>query len=77
VYVFNPAGTFALYYPSISSSLSYAGTYQQDGDRISFRFSGDSGWDAEGTLNGDSLTVRYNIMMEMSDFENAIYKRAP
>jgi hypothetical protein len=75
-YVLNPAGSFALHYPSLSATPAYVGTYQQDGDRIRFRFSGDGRWDAEGTLNGDSLTVRYNIIMEMSDFENATYKRA-
>ena len=73
----NPAGSFALHYPLLSATLAYVGTYQQDGDRIRFRFSGDGRWDAEGALNGDSLTVRYNIIMEMSDFENATYKRAP
>jgi|SRR5688572_23448330 len=77
VYVLNPAGTFALHYPELSATLAYVGTYQQDGDHISFRFSGSGAWEAEGTLDGDSLTVRYNIMMEMSDFENAIYQRAP
>lgn len=75
VYVLNPAGTFALRYPELSATLAYVGTYQQDGDHISFRFSSDGRWEAEGTLNDDSLTVRYNIIMEMSDFDNAIYKR--
>jgi hypothetical protein len=76
-YVINPAGTFALHYPGISATLAYIGAYQQDGDHIIFRFSGGGGWEAEGTLDGDSLTIRYNLNMEMSDFENAAYKRAP
>ena len=76
VFVLNPSGTFALHYPSLSTR-AYVGTYQRDGDHISFRFSGDGRWEADGTLGGDSLTVRYNFIMEMSDFENAIYKRVP
>ena len=76
VLVLNSSGTFALHYPSLGTR-AYVGTYQQDGDHISFRFSGDGRWEADGTLGGDSLTVRYNFIMEMSDFENAIYKRVP
>jgi hypothetical protein len=43
---------------------------------ITFRFTADSRWDAIGTLSDDSLEVRYNMIMEMSDFENAVYTRS-
>jgi hypothetical protein len=77
VFVLNPSGTFALHYPALSATLAYRGTYERDGNHISFHFSDVTGSDADGTLDGDSLTVRYSLMMEMSDFENAIYKRVP
>jgi hypothetical protein len=32
-------------------------------------------WGAAGTLGGNSLTVRYNLIMQMTDFEDAIYVR--
>jgi hypothetical protein len=74
-YVLGPGRNFALQYTSLSGQ--YAGTFQQDGNRISFRFAGDSRWEAVGTLNGDSLTVEYNLDMQMSDFDNAVYRRVP
>jgi hypothetical protein len=33
------------------------------------------GCGAAGTLGGNSLTVRYNLIMQMTDFEDAIYVR--
>ncbi len=30
-------------------------------------------WGATGTVNGNSLTVQYNAVMEWSDFEDAVY----
>ena len=30
---------------------------------------------ASGSLTANSLTVRYNLIMEMSDFEDAVYRR--
>ena len=30
-------------------------------------------WGAIGTLKGDSLTVQYNGIMQLSDFEDAVY----
>ena len=32
-------------------------------------------WGATGTLRGDTLTVGYNTVMSMSDFEDAVYLR--
>jgi hypothetical protein len=33
-------------------------------------------WGAIGTLQDGTLTVRYNLVMELSDFEDAAYVRA-
>jgi hypothetical protein len=71
-YVVNDDGSFALQYQSIGG---YAGTYTYENGRITFRFAADGQWDAIGTFNGDSLEVRYNLLMELSDFENAAYRR--
>jgi len=30
-------------------------------------------WGPTGTVNGNSLTVQYNAVMEWSDFEDAVY----
>ena len=70
-YVLN-RGTFSLRYGSLG--IEYAGTYRQEGNRIDFIFGSDGRWDAVGTIDGDALEVRYNIIMEMSDFENAVYR---
>jgi len=71
-YVLNH-GTFSLRYGL--SGREYVGTYRQEGSRISFVFAADGRWDAVGKLDGDSLEVRYNLIMELSDFENAVYRR--
>jgi hypothetical protein len=74
-YVLHDGGTFSLQYPSLGG-LQYVGTYRQEDARVTFVFSADGLWDATGTLNGDSLEVRYNLNMELSDFENAVYRRS-
>jgi hypothetical protein len=73
-YVLRGSGSFSLQYPTLGSE--YVGTYSQQGDSILFRFATDGRWDATGTLNGDSLEVRYNVIMELTDFENAVYSRS-
>jgi hypothetical protein len=77
-YVLHDNGAFELVYPSSpAGGGTYTGTYAREGDRISFRFvsvSQDAG--ATGTLRGDLLEVRYTINMHMSDFEDAVYRRA-
>jgi hypothetical protein len=53
------------------------GTYlQQENGRIGFHFVDSTQWEATGTLNGDTLEVRYNLWMFFSDFQDAVYKRA-
>jgi hypothetical protein len=65
-------GTFVLQYPQ----GSYRGTYQEAGGNIVFSWEGWSAagpWGATGTLVGARLTVRYNIIMQLTDFEDAVY----
>lgn len=67
-------GAFALDY----SSGSYTGTYSERDGAIVFEWeAGSSGgaWGATGSVSGDTLTIRYNVVMQMSDFEDAVYFR--
>jgi hypothetical protein len=34
-------------------------------------------WGATGRLTGDSLTVQYNLVMQATDFEDAVYTLTP
>jgi hypothetical protein len=67
-YVLYENGAFVLQYPT----GVLAGAYRRENSRISFRFAG--GGDAEGTLVGDVLEIRYSERMQHSDFENAAYR---
>jgi hypothetical protein len=71
-YVLDDHGGFALQYPSLSGE--YAGTYRQENGVLTFHFNGDGRWEAIGTLTGDSLEVRYNVIMMLSDFDDAVYR---
>jgi hypothetical protein len=76
-YVLYNGGTFSLQNPSLGErQREYVGTYRQEDGRINFRFGADGRWDATGTLNGDLLEVRYNLIMGLTDFEDAVYRRA-
>ena len=64
-------GAFELQYPSLG--VGYRGRHVDANGVITFEWEGTGGWDATGTLQGDSLTVRYNLNMQLSDFEDAVY----
>jgi hypothetical protein len=32
-------------------------------------------WGATGSITDDSLSVRYNVIMQLSDFEDGVYLR--
>ena len=58
--------------------IQYKGQYTQTNNSVSFSWEGWSvagPWGATGTLRGDTLTVGYNMIMTMSDFEDAVYLR--
>jgi len=59
--------------------FEYAGKYSRADSLITFSFndSNTAGpWEATGTLRGDSLSVRYNIVMGMADFVDGVYVRS-
>jgi hypothetical protein len=75
-FVLREDGSFVLQYPHVE----YRGTYTEREGTIDFSWEGWSTagpWGATGVLNGATLTVRYNIIMSLSDFEDAVYTRQP
>ena len=77
-YVLHDDRTFALQYLRSRGSFEYRGTYKEENGHITFEWEGWSAagpWGATGSLTDDSLTVRYNLIMELTDFENAVYIR--
>ena len=74
-FVLYDTGAFVLEYPSLGDT-GYRGAYRETMGGLVFDWEGWSvagPWAATGTLNGDALTVRYNLTMQLSDFEDAIY----
>jgi hypothetical protein len=80
-YLFYPAErTFALQYENTKwGPFEYTGRYTLAGDSITLDFDGWSvagPWQATAYIRSDSLVVRYNIIMALSDFEDGVYLRA-
>ena len=59
------------------SAGSIPGTCAVDGTNITLHFggAGTSAWGATGTLTDDSFTVKYNDIMQHSDFYDGVYMR--
>ena len=54
------------------------GRYGRVNDSISLNFDANHGqWQATATIQGDSLVVDYNPMMELDDFVDGVYRLAP
>ena len=56
---------------------SYRGRYEQTETGVTFHWEGWSSagpWGASASLGGDTLTVRYNLIMQLTDFEDAVYQ---
>jgi hypothetical protein len=73
-FVLRQDGTFALQF----DGFEYRGTYAVAENNVQFSWEGWSvagPWGATGTLTETTLTVRYNLIMAMSDFEDAVYTR--
>jgi len=76
-YVLYDNGAFGLQY-SDNGGFEYRGRYTEVNSVITFEWEGWStagSWGATATLRGDTLTVAYNIIMMMTDFEDAVYLR--
>ena len=71
-------GAFVLQYVGLGGE--YRGAYREANGVIAFEWEGWSvagPWGATGTIKGDSLTVRYNLIMQLTDFEDAVYTLRP
>ena len=71
-------GAFVLQYYGIGAS--YRGRFAQTDSALTFHWEGWSSaglWGASGWLDGDTLTVRYNTVMMLTDFEDAVYRLQP
>lgn len=78
-YVFYNDSAFAAQYLSPWGSLyDYGGRFVRQDSIIHLYFDNGSvagSWEARATLSGDSLTVRYNALMSLDDFEDGIFVR--
>ena len=79
-YVLYEDGKFALQYSSANYPFfEYRGTYTQTGTNLVFDWEGWSvagPWAATGEVSDETLKVAYNIIMQLSDFEDGVYLRA-
>ena len=76
-FILGDDGRFVLRY---EGSGVYRGTYRYSDGILTFEWEGWSiagPWGATGSFRDDVLTVTFNIVMQLSDFENASYKRVP
>ena len=71
-------GAFVLQYLSLIGD--YRGGYSESNGVITFGWEGWSvagPWGATGTLQDGVLTVHYNLIMQLTDFEDAAYRLSP
>jgi hypothetical protein len=71
-------GGFVLQYAGLG--IQYRGRYAETKGAITFEWEGWSvagPWGATATVKGDALTVQYNLIMQLSDFEDAVYTATP
>jgi hypothetical protein len=78
-YVFYEDSTFGLQFSSQRwSFFEYTGRFARRDSLITFDWGGwSTAWGATGTLKGDSLTVSYNLIMQLTDFVDGVYVREP
>ena len=77
-YVLYEDGSFSLQFLSIRFGFfEYAGRRTTDNGHLWFSFFDDARWDARATLEAGKLSVRYNVIMMLSDFVDGVYSLAP
>jgi hypothetical protein len=78
-YVLYDNGRFGLQYLRPDwGFFEYPGRYSRADSMFTFDFDGWSSagpWLANGILRGDSLIVKYNLIMNMTDFEDGVFIR--
>lgn len=68
-YVLRHDGSFDL---QNSAGSEWSGSYSEGDITIAFDFD-NADWVAIGTIQGDSMSVEYNLSAQLSDFRNGIY----
>lgn len=79
-YVLYDDDTFALQTIGIQGFGEFTGRYARADSIVTFDWDGWSTagpWGATGTFRGDSLVVKYNPVMQMTDFIDGTYVRPP
>jgi hypothetical protein len=78
-FVISGDGTFSLEYGSASGGgFPYPGTYTREGDWYVLDFEGWSTagpWLASASFGGSCLEVRFNVVMQLTDFEDGRFCR--
>ena len=78
-YVLYDDGTFSLQYSSAQYPFfQYTGSYVVRDSTVAFTFNSWSTageWGASARITEDSLTVEYNLIMVLSDFEGGLFLR--
>ena len=76
-YVLYDDGSFALQYTSANYPFfEYLGTYTEANSLIKF-LDKDAGWEATVSPRVESISVRYPLLMQQSDFLDGVYIRTP
>lgn len=71
---------FILIFPNGEMYGAWSGRYERADSVLIFHFQGPSPageLTARGTLRGDTLLLRYDELMQMTDFEDGVYVRDP
>jgi hypothetical protein len=79
-YVLYDDGTHALQLSTYPQAMEFTGRWTRTDSIVQFEWDGWSTagpWGATGTLRGNELAVRYNVIMMLTDFEDATYLRTP
>jgi hypothetical protein len=76
-FVFYEDDTFALQYSSVNHPFfEYLGTYKGAGESIELAFQANAGqWKATAIVTDAALSVTFNQMMVLDDFEDGSYRR--
>jgi hypothetical protein len=74
-YLLLPENRFRLEYIGTFGYLAFPGRYSAGGDSLVLEFDGASGWTARARVAGDTLSVSYNLVMQMSGFEDGTFLR--
>ncbi len=73
-YVLYDDGTVALQYLSASRFFEYSGRWARVNTLVRFSFKDGNDWTASGVAQADSLVVKYDESMSLSDFEDGVYR---